>query len=107
MRSLSRLGVAIAATALAGTTALAGAGVAGAQGIPDTGSVVGNNFTMSSNSTLSSTRTVAGIDVTYTNRTNKTLACSGISAPENFIEMMDAHVAKYGERSLGAAAVEA
>lgn len=100
MRSLTRFGVAVAATAFASATAFAGAGAAMAQDLPSTGSVAGDNFTMSSKSTLSAQRTATGISVVYTNNTARSLVCGGVSAPANVITAFDAHVKKHGERSL-------
>lgn len=99
MRTLTRLGVAAAATALASATALAGAGVAGAQ-FTDSGSVDPGDFTTSSPSTLVSERTADGVDVTYTNKTTRSVGCFGISVPSNVIKTFDDHVKRYGAASL-------
>jgi hypothetical protein len=100
MRSLTRLGVAAAATAIASATALAGAGVANAQFGGDTGSVAGDAFTTKSASTITSERTSEGVEVTYTNKTERSLACAGVSAPEAVVRVFDDHVKRYGANSL-------
>lgn len=100
MRTITRLGVAAAATALASATALAGAAAAGAQFGTESGSVAAGDFTMNSPSTLVSDRTSDGVDVTYTNKTTRSVACFGISAPSNVVKAFDDHVKRYGAASL-------
>lgn len=100
MRSLTRIGVAVTAAALASATALAGAGLANAQFTGDSGSVAADGFTTRSASTIVSERTEGGVDVTYANKTDRSLGCFGLSAPTQAIEVFDAHVKRYGAKSL-------
>ncbi|USX45406.1 hypothetical protein [Dietzia kunjamensis] len=105
MRSSTRLGVAAAAAAIASVTALSGA--ASAQIGGDTGSVAAGDFTTKSPSILVSDRTDDGVEVTYTNKTDRSVACMGYSAPAEVIKAFDAHVDRYGVNSLTADASEA
>ncbi|MBR7518744.1 hypothetical protein KC217_24065, partial [Mycobacterium tuberculosis] len=66
MRSLTRLGVAAAATAIASATALAGAGVAGAQDIEPV---------FNSPSSVSVSGKGEATKVTYTNKSGQDLMC--------------------------------
>lgn len=100
MRTLTRFGVATAATAIASATVLAGAGAASAQFGGDTGSVAADAFTTTSASTISAERSSDGVTVTYTNRTDRSLACGGVSAPAAVVRVFDDHVKRYGVKSL-------
>ncbi|MGN0101681.1 MAG: hypothetical protein ACI39C_12145 [Dietzia sp.] len=100
MRTLTRFGIATAAAAIASATALAGAGVAGAQFAGDTGSVAAEGFTTRSASTISADRTPEGVTVTYTNKTDKSLVCGGVSAPSAVVGVFDDHVKRHGAKSL-------
>ncbi|KAA0918750.1 hypothetical protein [Dietzia sp. ANT_WB102] len=78
MRSLTRLGVAFAATALAGSTALAGAGIAGAE-------EAATKPVLDSASSVSVSGKGKNTKISYTNKSGQDLFCSGIAAPGSLI----------------------
>ena len=78
MRSLTRFGVAVAATALAGSTALAGAGIAGADEAQP-------KPVFNSASSVSVSGKGEGAKVSYTNKSGQDLFCVAFAGPSALI----------------------
>ncbi|MVZ90165.1 hypothetical protein GQF49_06680 [Microbacter sp. ANSKLAB05] len=88
MRSLTRLGVAAAATAIASATALAGAGVAGAQDVDPV---------FNSPSSVSVSGKGEATEVTYTNRSERDLLCTAFAGPDRLIADFYDYTKKTGD----------
>ncbi|WP_194861851.1 hypothetical protein [Dietzia sp. SYD-A1] len=79
MRTLTRFGVAAAATAVASATVLAGAGVAGAQGADPV---------LDSPSSVSVSGKGANTEISYTNRSGQDLFCIAYGGPGSLLSEM-------------------